>query len=183
VAEAESGWRERLVRDLTGDVLEIGIGAGENLPYYARARHVWGVEPHAKRADEARKAAANAAVPVTIDVAPAEKLPYPDNSFDCAVSSLVFCSVQSPTVALAEIARVLRPGGVLHMVEHVRPDNFLLGTLAQVATPVWSRVAWNCHLDRRTVDTLRQAGWAVDVVDRRLVFVQLTARPPVMGSF
>ncbi len=117
-------------------------------------------------------------MPVTIDVAPAEKLPYADHSFDNVVSSLVFCSVKSPTVALAEVARVLRPGGALHMVEHVRPDNLVLGTLFRVATPVWSRVAWNCHLDRPTVHTLRDAGWQVKILDRRLVFVHLVAHPP-----
>ncbi len=173
-----SSWRARLVRDLEGDVLEIGVGSGANLPYYARAGRLWAIEPYADSADKARRVAATLALPVTIDVAPAEKLPYPDNSFDCAVSSLVFCSVNSPQAALAELARVLRPGGTLHMVEHVRPANALLGALFQAVTPVWSRVAHNCHLDRTTVQTLRDAGWRVTVEDCRNVFVQLTAHPP-----
>lgn len=177
-AEPRPGWRERLVRDLEGDILEIGVGAGENLPYYRSAHHVWGIEPHTARAAQARAAAAKAMVPVTVDIAPAEKLPYADHSFDHAVSSLVFCSVDSPTDALAELERVLRPGGLLHMVEHVRPENFVFGTLARVATPLWSRIAWNCHLDRTTVDTLRAAGWRVRIEDRRFVFVQITAHPP-----
>ncbi len=177
-AEPQPGWRARLVRDLTGDVLEIGIGAGENLPYYRRARHVWGIEPHTARAAQARAAATSARVPVTVDIAPAEELPYDDQSFDHAVSSLVFCSVASPERALSEIARVLRPGGVLHMVEHIRPSNIVLATFARAATPLWSRFAWNCHLDRPTVDTLRAAGWRVRIDDRRLVFVQITAHPP-----
>lgn len=181
-AEPKPGWRERLVRDLEGDILEIGVGVGENLPYYLRARHVWGIEPHTARAAQARIAAAEAAVPVTVDIAPAERLPYPDRSFDHVVSSLVFCSVASPEAALAELARVLRPGGVLHMVEHVRPDNFVFGALLRVATPVWRRVAWNCHLDRPTVHTLRNAGWRVRIDDRRLVFVQLTAHPPASAE-
>lgn len=181
-AQPTPGWRARLVRDLEGDVLEIGVGDGTNLLYYQRARQVWGIEPHAATAAKARLAAAEAAMPVTIDIAPAEKLPYPDNSFDHVVSSLVFCSVESPRVALAELARVLRPGGVLHMVEHVRPDNLLFGTLFRAATPLWSRVARNCHLDRPTVQTLRDEGWRVSVDDRRMVFVQLTAHPPASAE-
>ena len=177
-AEPASGWRERLVRDLEGDVLEVGVGSGTNLPMYRRARHVWAIEPNREAVERARSKIGAARVPVTIDTAPAEALPYDDGSFDNVVSSLVFCSVDSPEAALAEIARVLRPGGTLHMVEHVRPENPLVGGFFHLITPVWSRLASNCHLDRPTVHTLCNAGWEVTIVDRRLVFIQLTARPP-----
>lgn len=178
-----TGWRADLVRDLEGDVLEIGVGEGENLHHYRRAAAIWAVEPHAKRAATARSQAASqpASIPVTIDVAPAEELPYADVRFDHVVSSLVFCSVNHPDQVLGEIRRVLRPGGTLHMVEHVRPDNPLLAGVATVITPLWSRFAYNCHLDRQTVDLLRHSGWQVEVHERRFVFVRLTARPPIEG--
>lgn len=173
------GWRPRLVRDLEGDVLEIGVGSGANLGLYRRARHVYALEPDAGRAERARTAARSAAVPVTVDVAPAERLPYPDAAFDHVVSSLVFCSVHDPEAALGEIRRVLRPGGALHMVEHVRPENWFFGPLFSMATPLWSRIAMNCHLDRRTLDTLRDAGWQVEVLERKwYLFVWLRALPP-----
>lgn len=171
-------WRVNLVRDLPGKVLEIGVGSGSNLAHYRQAEHVWGVEPHPARAAEARAAAQRAHIPVTIDVAPAERLPYDDDSFDHVVSSLVFCSVNNPLVALREIGRVLRPSGTLHMVEHVRPENALLALPLRAATPLWSRIAHNCHLDRATVDLLRAEGWSVTVYGRRLVFVRLSATPP-----
>ncbi len=177
MAEAQS-WRAETVRDLEGDVLEIGVGSGRNLPLYRRARHVWAIEPNAESAARAREAAATAAVPVTVDVAPAERLPYDDHSFDHAVSSLVFCSVTDPVQALRELRRVLRSTGTLHMVEHVRPENPLMGTAAALVTPLWSRIAANCHLDRRTIETLRAEGWAVELLERRYkVFVRLRARP------
>lgn len=173
-----SRWRVRLVQDLTGDVLEIGVGAGANLPYYRKASHVWAIEPDAVRAGEAEQLAAQAAVPMTIKVAPAEALPFDDAAFDQVVSSLVFCSVADPPVALAEIRRVLRPGGTLHMVEHVRPATGWLAWLFGAVTPAWSRIAHNCHLDRPTVEMLRDAGWKVQVHRRRTVFVRISATAP-----
>ncbi len=163
-------WRARLVGDLSGDVLEIGVGTGENLAFYRAATHVYGIEPDAERAAEARREAQDAAVPITIDVAPAEALPHADHCFDHVVSSLVFCSVADQRLALAEIARVLKPGGTLHMVEHVRPRTRPIAWLFDRLTPWWSRVENNCHLNRRTVETLRAAGWQV-VVHRRIAMV------------
>jgi ubiquinone/menaquinone biosynthesis C-methylase UbiE len=109
-------------------------------------------------------------------VAPAEAQPYAAGSFDHVVSSLVFCSVHDPRQALAEVRRVLRPGGVLHMVEHVRPRYPLLAAAAHAITPAWSQVAYNCHLDRPTVDVLHELGWQVQVHRRLGVFVRLSAR-------
>lgn len=174
-----SSWRAELVQDLAGDVLEIGIGSGSNLPHYRRARTITGIEPDAESARKARAAAARAGAPTKIDVAPAEALPYANASFDHVVASLVFCSVTDQRRALAEVRRVLRPGGVLHLVEHVRPRNAVAAALAAAATPWWRRIAHNCHLDRPTLDVLRQEGWQVTVHRRRLVFVRASARPPI----
>jgi ubiquinone/menaquinone biosynthesis C-methylase UbiE len=115
-------------------------------------------------------------IPVTVEVASAERLPYEDQRFDHVVSSMVFCSVDHPVDALREIERVLRPQGVLHMMEHVLPENPLLAGLFRTVTPVWRRFAWNCHLDRPTVETLREHGWEVEVHKRWRVFVRVSAR-------
>lgn len=172
-------WRARLVGSIPGDVLEIGVGTGANLPYYRAASSVRGIEPDPMRAEEARQAGVEAAdllgIPVEVHVAPAERLPYEDASFDSAVSSLVFCSVADPVLALGEIGRVLRGDGVLWMVEHVRPRTAALAWLASRATPGWRRLAHNCHLDRPTVETLTDAGWRVEILSRRGVFVKLKA--------
>lgn len=170
-------WRKHLVQDLTGVVLEIGVGGGANLPYYRRAERVWAIEPDPARAAAAQQVGARAAVPVQVRTASAEELPFDDNVFDHVVSSLVFCSVREPQQALAEIGRVLKPGGMLHMVEHVRPEASWLAAIFTAVTPTWSRFAHNCHLDRPTVDLLRAAGWEVELLRRRLVFVKLRATP------
>ncbi len=178
ILDAMHNWRRNLVQDLPGQVLEIGVGSGANLGYYRRAQHVWAIEPDAERAEAARKAGARALIPVEVREASAEALPFDDNSFDNVVSSLVFCSVADPKQALAEIERVLRPDGTLHMVEHVRPGFAPFAWAAAVVTPAWSRAAANCHLDRATVDLLRQEGWQVAVHRQIAVVVRMSARKP-----
>ena len=168
-------WRQRLVENLIGEVLEIGAGSGSNLPLYRRAAHVWATEPDADAASKATLAAASASVPVQVRVAPAESLPFAADSFDHVVSSLVFCSVTDPAQALAEIGRVLRPGGVLHMLEHVRPGFAPLSWAAGAITPAWSRMAGGCHLDRPTVDLLADHGWQVTIHRRIGIFVRMSA--------
>lgn len=170
------GWRRRLVRELDGTVLEIGVGLGENLPHYRQAQWVHAIEPDPVRAAEARTTKAH--VPFTVQIAPAEALPCEDATFDHVVSSLVFCSVADQRRALREIARVLKPSGTLHMVEHVRPDTPLLARFFGMVTPWWSRFAYNCHLDRPTIDVLRGEGWSVRVHKRRAMFVRLECRRP-----
>ncbi|MEZ4735604.1 MAG: class I SAM-dependent methyltransferase [Caldilineaceae bacterium] len=168
-------WREHLVAELTGDVLEIGVGEGENLRYYRRADRVWAIEPDATRAQRARDVAAASPIPITVDVAGAEALPHPDDAFDHVVSSLVFCSVRDQAQALREIQRVLKPGGTLHMVEHVRPQTQWVAALFRAITPWWRRIAHNCHLDRATIMVLEREGWQVQVHRRRAMFVRLSA--------
>lgn len=168
-------WRERLVAELTGDVLEIGVGEGANLRHYRQARQIWAVEPHPERAQRARAVAAACAIPITIEVTGAEVLPFPDDAFDHVVSSLVFCSVNDQVQVLREIRRVLKPGGALHMVEHVRPRTRWLAAFFGRVTPRWRRIAHNCHLDRPTIATLEQEGWQVQIHRRRAMFVRMSA--------
>ncbi len=169
-------WRRYLVEDLGGEVLEIGVGSGANIKYYRNAHHVWAIEPDGEKVAAARAVGGHASVPVEVREAAAEALPFADDMFDHVVSSLVFCSVTEPMRALAEIERVLRPGGTLHMLEHVRPKTAPLAWLAGAVTPGWSKAAGNCHLDRMTVELLRQQGWEVQVHRRVGIFVRMDAK-------
>ncbi|MBK8051385.1 MAG: class I SAM-dependent methyltransferase [Anaerolineales bacterium] len=175
---AKGSWREQLVRDLTGDVLEIGVGSGANLPLYRAAAGVWAIEPDATLAAKAESRRGETSVPIVVKVGAAESLPFEDARFDHVVSSLVFCSVADPERALGEIRRVLKPDGALHMVEHIRPTTSAVAAVFSAVTPIWSRVAHNCHLDRPTIDLLRGHGWTVHLHRRRTVFVHVTAIPP-----
>lgn len=168
-------WRAKLVRDLKGDVLEIGIGTGPNLAKYKSAASITGIEPDPQRAEQARKRSTQ--IPTTIETAAAEDLPFPDSSFDHVVSSLVLCCVDDQHRAIQELRRVLKPDGTLHMVEHVKPKNYVTYNLFRVLTPWWKKNACNCHLDRPTIEVLDEMSWDVQVHSRRLMFVRMSATP------
>ena len=168
-------WRTNLVGELSGNILEVGVGTGPNLAHYRSASRLWAIEPGLERAGTARRVGIAEGLDTIVQVALAESLPHADNSFDHVVSSLVFCSVTDQRLALAEIRRVLKPRGTLHMVEHVCPQSKLAAFLAGVATPGWRRVAKNCHLNRPTIERLHESGWTVCVHGRLGVFVRISA--------
>jgi SAM-dependent methyltransferase len=116
--------RDRVCAGLSGDVLEIGYGSGLNQPHLpAAVTGIWAVEPSATalRLGEARRTAS--AVPVVVAGDDAQSLPFPDDRFDAALCTWVLCGIPDPDAALAEVARVLKPGGTLHFVEHgLAPD-------------------------------------------------------------
>ena len=108
----------------------------------------------------------------------AEALPFRDGAFDAAVESLAFCSIEEPESALAEIQRVVRPGGELRMLDHVRAPGPLLGHLQDLLAPAWLRVSGGCHLNRRVSAYLEAAGLRAERRLRRLrgTFEELVVR-------
>lgn len=167
--------REQLLLGLRGDVLEIGVGVGNNWPFLLlpSIRYV-GIEPDTAMLERARRRALTLGKPVELQCAPAECLPFPAASFDAVVSTLTLCTVDDPPRALSEIMRVLRPGGELRFWEHVRPTNAVAGRLFDLATPLWSRCAAGCRLNRDTVAALEAAGFHV-VIERsfRMLFLPM----------
>lgn len=157
--------RRRLLASLEGDVVEIGAGTGLNLPHYERATRLVAVEPDASMAKRLRGRIPDAKPTVDVVTASAESLPFADETFDVAVCTFVLCSVRDPGAALAEIRRVLRPGGSLVLLEHVRGDG-RLATWQDRLTPLHRRVAGNCHLNRDTLATVQAAGFDPAGVER-----------------
>lgn len=156
--------RERWVPRAHGDVLELGVGSGLNLAFYDRARvgHVTGIDPSDALLARAQPRADRAPVPVDLVRAPAEQLPFTDRSFDSAVVTYSLCSVEDPARALAEVRRVLRPGGELIFVEHGLSPDARTRRWQHRLTPVWRRIAGGCHLDRDHAEILRRAGFSLD---------------------
>ena len=156
--------RARLVPRAHGSVLEIGVGSGLNLPYYdaRRAERVTAFDPSPELLAMARPRAVLAKVPIELHVAAAESLPFADASFDSAVVTYTLCSVADPARALAEVRRVLRPGGELFFVEHGLSDEPRTQRWQHRLTPAWSLIGGGCHLDRDVAAELRAAGFALD---------------------
>jgi ubiquinone/menaquinone biosynthesis C-methylase UbiE len=155
--------RRELVRGLDGMVLEIGAGTGLNLALYEPGVTVVAVEPEPNMvrtaAGRARRAAASAAMVRGV----AEHLPFREETFDAVVACYVLCSVNDPLRALAELRRVLRPGGEVRVYEHVRSPGPWAARMQDMVTPLWHRCGSNCHPNRDTVAALRDAGFEVEV--------------------
>jgi len=159
--------RRRLAAGLAGRVIEIGAGSGLGFAHYGpEVTEVVAVEPEDTLRRHAVAVARAAPVPITVVAGHADRLPAEDGAFDAAVASLVLCTVPSPERALAEIARVLAPGGRLHFYEHVRSGNPVFGLLEDLITPVWRRAAGGCHPNRDTLGAIERAGFAVQALDR-----------------
>lgn len=163
-AEVLAERRARLVGDLTGAVLDQGAGTGANLPYFRRADRVVAAEPDPAMRRRLDAKVGSASVPVEVSDAAAERLPYADATFDAVVCTLVLCTVADPARALAEVRRVLVPGGRLAVLEHVRGTG-RLAVWQDRLTPLWRRVAAGCHLDRDTKAAVERAGFGLDRVE------------------
>ena len=159
--------RRWLLAGLQGEVIEVGAGHGPNFPHYPpEVDRVAAVEPEPHLRQAAQKAVAPAQVPVEVHDSLAERLPFDDDSFDGAVFSLVLCSVPDQPTALAEVRRVLRPGGQLRFYEHVRSSRPRFARIQHAVDAVWPHLAAGCHTARDTVDAIEQAGFIIDEIDR-----------------
>lgn len=152
-----SRWRDWLARGARGRTLEIGCGTGRNLPRYSAEAKVIGVDPSM----DALKAARKRAPHVPLVRASTEALPFKRCAFDTVVSSLVFCSVRDPERGLAEAQRVLAPGGVLRMLEHVRSTGPFGARWQDFIQPAWTWFAGGCHPNRDTESSVRAAGFEI----------------------
>ena len=153
--------RSRLVAELSGQVVEIGAGTGANVPHYRAAHRVDLVEPlGSMRAQlERRVASRDGGIPMTAVDGRAEDLPFDDGSVDAVVSTLVLCSVADVERALAEVRRVLAPGGVFAFLEHSRGRGVKRAAQAAI-TPVTMRICGNCHHNRALAAAINGAGFA-----------------------
>lgn len=154
--------RERYVAQAAGDVLEIGIGSGLNLPHYSDdVRSITGVDPAAELTDIARERASQRGLPVEVIGVSGEELPADDNAFDSIVCTWTLCSIPNPYRAVDEMRRVLKPGGQLIFVEHGRSDDANIAKWQRRIEPIWKKIGGGCHLTRRADDLLQDGGFEV----------------------
>jgi ubiquinone/menaquinone biosynthesis C-methylase UbiE len=158
--------RKELLSQASGRVLELGAGTGLNLSYYPdEIEELTLTEPAAPMLPKLERRLSKANRDGQVVVATAEELPFDDDSFDTVVSTLVLCTVDDPRRAIDEAARVLRPGGELLFLEHVRADSRRLAGWQDRLHRPWHAFAAGCHANRPTVELLRESPLSVETVD------------------
>jgi ubiquinone/menaquinone biosynthesis C-methylase UbiE len=177
--------REQLLAGLRGRVLEVGAGNGINFRYYPdQVDEVIAVEPEPYLRAKAQLAAARAPVPVRVCAGTASQLPLATASIDAAVASLVLCTVADVPAALAELRRVLRPGGELRFLEHVRAGRTVKAGAQRLLdrSGIWPLLGGGCHCSRATVAAIEAAGFRIQRLQTlRLGPGWLVTNPHVLG--
>jgi ubiquinone/menaquinone biosynthesis C-methylase UbiE len=175
--------RNEMLSSATGSVVEIGAGTGANLAHYPRSiERLVCTEPEEPMARRLRRKAADSGLTVEVVEAPAERLPFDDDSFDTAVATLVLCTVTDPAASLREVGRVLRPGGRLVFIEHVRADEPGLAKWQDRLHPLWVRFGHGCNCNRPTHDTIEASPLRVESHRRgRIPKAPPIVRPLVTG--
>jgi ubiquinone/menaquinone biosynthesis C-methylase UbiE len=158
--------RERVIGAAEGRVLEIGVGSGLNLPFYRPpVREVLALEPAAKLVTMAQNASRGTIMPVSFLEASAEAIPLADHSVDTIVTTWTMCSIPHAETALAEIRRVLRPGGKLLFAEHGLAPDAGVRRWQDRLTPAWRCIAGGCHLNRPISSMIESAGFRIDRIE------------------
>lgn len=153
--------RRELVGQARGRVLELGVGTGANLAWYGdQATEVHGIEPAESLLHLASQQARRCHHPERFHfhACGAEALPFPDQHFDTVVACLVFCTIPDAAAAAREVRRVLKPGGEVLVLEHVRHHRTGLASVQTALQPVWKPLACGCHLNRDTATLFANAG-------------------------
>ncbi|PID00868.1 MULTISPECIES: class I SAM-dependent methyltransferase [unclassified Sporosarcina] len=157
--------RTELIRHAQGNVLEIGSGTGINFPYYQQAKHVTAIEPNPEMSRRATRRGRNAHVPITLYEANAESLPFADHTFDTVISTLVFCTIPNPLLALKEIQRVSKPGATILFFEHVKMKQPTLAKAQDLVNPLWEKVCDGCQLNRDTLSMIVDSGIYIEQLE------------------
>lgn len=152
--------RERpvLVKQTKGKVLEVGVGTGKNLPYYSNEVEVTGIDFSPGMLAKAKRRANALSQRITLMEMDVQALDFPDECFDSVLTTCVFCSVPDPVQGLKEIRRVLKPGGALLMLEHMRSERPIIGKIMDWLNFIPLRL-YGANINRRTLNNIRLAGF------------------------
>ena len=169
--------RAKIIPLAQGDVFELGCGGGINLSLYdpAKLNSFSGCDPTPMLLDDSRRKVRERGINADIREGVGEDIPFASDSFDTVVTTFTLCSVQDPARVLAEIRRVLRPGGMALFLEHGRAPEASVQKWQRRLEPMWKRLAGGCHLTRPIADAYSAAGFTTDRMGQR--YVPKTPRP------
>lgn len=155
-----SSWREELLGNLHGDILEVGVGTGSNLPFYPSNVNVTGIDFSPKMLAKAYGKTDKTAADITLKEMDAQQMDFPDNTFDVVVSTCVFCSVPDPVAGFKEIRRVVKPNGKIVMLEHMRSEHPFAARILDAVNPLTVRIV-GANVNRKTIENIEKAGLTV----------------------
>jgi ubiquinone/menaquinone biosynthesis C-methylase UbiE len=168
--------REALIPQASGRVLEIGGGTGANLPFYEGVETLTLTEPERPMVRRLERRLQQGSRAANVLRAPAEDLPFEDDSFDAVVSTLVLCTVDDQPRAVRELRRVLKPGGRLMFIEHVRADDERLARWQDRLNGLQTRIGHGCNCNRPTIRTIGEAGFEITQFENDV----LRKAPPIV---
>lgn len=158
-------WREKVWALVQGPhVLEVGVGTGKNMSFWPRHLHLTGIDLTPGMLERARCRAAELGLQPDLHLGDVQALDFPDASFDTAVATFVFCSVPDPVAGLRELNRVVKPGGCIILLEHIRSPNIFMGKLMDILNPLVVRML-GANINRRTLENIRKGGLRVERVE------------------
>jgi len=160
-------WRAKLWSQVPGlHVLEVGVGTGKHMPFYPAGSSITGIDLTPGMLQRAQKRAGDLGLKSRVDLylGDVQELDFPSATFDSAASTFVFCSVPDPVLGLRELGRVVKPGGRVLLLEHMRPPNPVVGRIMDLLNPLAVRMM-GANINRRTVDNVRLAGLEIERVE------------------
>lgn len=149
---------------INAQVLEVGVGTGKNIPYWPVGKRITAIDLTPKMLQQAAKKAKALDRQAELEIDDAQALSFSSNSFDGAAASFVFCSVPDPILGLEELKRVVRPGGSIVLLEHVRSKHRIIGKLMDLLNPIIVRIV-GANVNRNTVENVRRSGLEIERID------------------
>ncbi|OJX40282.1 MAG: methyltransferase type 11 [Chloroflexi bacterium 44-23] len=159
-------WRNKLWSRISpGKIMEVGVGTGKNIPYYPKGAEVTAIDLSKGMLIKAKERAITLNIKVDLQHMDVQRISFPDNTFDTAVATFVFCSVPNPIKGLQELKRVIKKDGDIWLLEHVRVNKPVIGPLMDIANPLVVRIM-GANINRQTVENVKKAGLQILSVEK-----------------